>query len=51
LLIWAQAAQPGLAWTLGVCSWATVMFTWNPDGGALAPRSYNFTPGTDDRIH
>src|SRR4051794_22444010 len=25
-------------------------FTWNPDGGALAPRAYDFTPDAGDRI-
>jgi hypothetical protein len=26
------------------------VFTWNPDGGALAPRAYDFTPDAADRI-
>jgi hypothetical protein len=25
------------------------VFTWNPDGGALSARDYDFTPGEDDR--
>ena len=58
---WAQA-QPGNC-ILGILSDVTFLpngevdgssgtfrlFTWNPDGGARAPRAYDFTPGTGDQ--
>jgi hypothetical protein len=35
---------------IDAASGAFRLFTWNPEGGALAPRAYDFTPDAGDRI-